>query len=327
MDRPSRDGDVRLYPRRNRAGRLKFPPLRRGIYPPKRCCSLHRWGSKGALNRFAHTGKVPPEFEKWLFAVTKSSLASFAKGISSLNLTEVGCAIALLWYFDLAEGRPELRPEFLAELMQDLSLRRRVNATRLGRQLIASRGVMRGKETGTVRLRAASKTRLSSRYYRIAETVVTPTIETMIIPMGLFEDTRPYLETLVNQINGTYRHGFYDACAVMCRRLLECLLLLAFERAEKSKVIRDATEGYLTLADIIGLACSNRHIKLARGAATVMGKIGYVGDLAARHPTYTTRRKDIDEQRLDFARIVMELAHLAEIVPKGTAGVSAVPEA
>jgi hypothetical protein len=115
----------------------------------------------------------------------------------------------------------------------------------------------------------------------------------------------------------------HDACAVMCRRLLECLLLLAFERAAKGEVIRDASGEYRAFADIIGLASSNRHIKLARGAGAVMGKIEYVGDLAARHPTYTTRQKDIDEQRLGFQRVVTELIDLAEIKSKGTAGLSA----
>jgi hypothetical protein len=50
-----------------------------------------------------------------------------------------------------------------------------------------------------------------------------------------------------------------------------------------------------------------------------MGKIEYVGGLAAHHPTYTTRQKDIDEQRPGFRRVVSELAQLAEINPKGSA--------
>jgi hypothetical protein len=254
----------------------------------------------------------------------KSSLASFAERISKLGLTEVGYAVALLWYFDREETRPELRPAFLAELMHDLSLRRRVNVTRLGRQLLANRDVIRGKEMGTVRLRLASKPRLSYRYNEFVGTLVSPPkIVSHIIPAGLFENTRPHLEALVIQINGSYQSGFYDACAVMCRRLLECLLLLAFERAAKGEVIRDASGEYRAFADIIGLASSNRHIKLARGAGAVMGKIEYVGDLAAHHPTYTTRQKDIDEQRLGFQRVVAELIDLAEIKSKGTAGLSA----
>ncbi|HMH73652.1 MAG TPA: hypothetical protein VK554_15305, partial [Bradyrhizobium sp.] len=126
----------------------------------------------------------------------KTSLASFAEGISKLGLTEVGYAVALLWYCDQEEGRPELRPAYLAELMHDLSLRRRVNITRLGRQLLANRDVIRGKEMGTVRLRVASKPRLSYRYSEITGSTDTARIHSHVIPTGLFENTRPYLETL-----------------------------------------------------------------------------------------------------------------------------------
>jgi hypothetical protein len=255
--------------------------------------------------------------------VIKNKLDCFAEGISKLGLTEVGYAIALLWYFDQEEARPELRPAYLAELMQELSLRRRVNVTRLGRQLIENRDVMRGKEMGTVRLRLASKTRLSLRYNEIAETLVTPRIDpgadAYVLPARLLENTRPYLEALALQINGTYQSGFYDACAVMCRRLLESLLLLAFERAAKGEVVRDASGDYRAFADIIGLASSNRHLKLPKGAGAVMGKIDYVGDLAAHHPTHTTRQQDIDAQRLGFARVISELVQLAEIKPKSAA--------
>jgi hypothetical protein len=250
----------------------------------------------------------------------KSSLHSFAEGISKLGLTEVGQAIALLWYFDLQEGKPELRPAFLAELMHDLSLRLQVDGTRLGKQLLANPAVMRGKEMGTVRLRIASRSRLSSRYDEIAGRVVTPEQVAHIIPTELFDNTRPHLQALVVQINGAYQSGFYDACAVMCRRLLNCLLLLAFESAAKGKVIRDASGEYRAFADIIELASSSRHIKLTRGAGAVMGKMDYVGDLAANHPTYTTRQKDIDEQRLAFHRVISELVHLAEIKSQATAG-------
>jgi len=250
----------------------------------------------------------------------KGNLFYFAQGISKLGLTEVGCAIALLWYFDRQEGIPELRPALLAELMQDLSLRRRVNITRLGRDLLANRSVIRGRKMGTVRLRVTSRLRLSSHYGEISGTVVTPGADAHIIPAELFENTRPYLEAMVVQINETYQGGFYDACAVMCRRLLKCLLLLAFESAAKAEVIRDAGGEYRAFANIIGLACSNRHIKLPRGARGVMGKIDHVGELAAHQPTYTTRQKDIDEQRLAFQRVISELVHLAEIRPRGTAG-------
>ncbi|MGZ3290780.1 MAG: hypothetical protein ACXU87_22390, partial [Xanthobacteraceae bacterium] len=88
----------------------------------------------------------------------------------------------------------------------------------------------------------------------------------------------------------------------------------------KGRGHKGCLRGYRAFAHIIELASSSRHIKLPRGAGAAMGKMDYVGDLAAHHPTYTTRQKDIDEQRLAFHRVISELAHLADIKSQAAAG-------
>src|SRR5450432_494030 len=51
-----------------------------------------------------------------------------------------------------------------------------------------------------------------------------------VIVMSLVRNTRGYIERVANQINGTYENGWYDGCAVMIRRLIETLIIEAFER-------------------------------------------------------------------------------------------------
>ena len=51
----------------------------------------------------------------------------------------------------------------------------------------------------------------------------------MVIAGSLVANTRGYIERVVAQINGTYENGWYDGCAVMIRRLLETLIVEAFE--------------------------------------------------------------------------------------------------
>lgn len=46
-----------------------------------------------------------------------------------------------------------------------------------------------------------------------------------ILPRELFEKTRGYIERVGVQINGSYDHGYYDCCAVMCRRMAETLII------------------------------------------------------------------------------------------------------
>ena len=39
---------------------------------------------------------------------------------------------------------------------------------------------------------------------------------------------KDYIVNIVYQINGTYEYGWYDACAVMLRRLMESLIIEAY---------------------------------------------------------------------------------------------------
>ena len=50
-----------------------------------------------------------------------------------------------------------------------------------------------------------------------------------VIPLDLFAGTRSYIEKVVLQVNGSYDAGMYDCCAVMCRRLLETLIIECYE--------------------------------------------------------------------------------------------------
>ncbi len=42
-----------------------------------------------------------------------------------------------------------------------------------------------------------------------------------VLPHSVVRGTRGYIERVVNQANGAYENGWYDACAVMLRRLVE----------------------------------------------------------------------------------------------------------
>ena len=57
-----------------------------------------------------------------------------------------------------------------------------------------------------------------------------PSSKQLVIPTALVRGTRGYIERVANQVNGAYENGWYDACAVMIRRLLETLIIEAFEK-------------------------------------------------------------------------------------------------
>lgn len=243
----------------------------------------------------------------------KTKLPAFAEGISRLGLSEEGYAVALLWYLTEFDGQPEQRPSALAKLMHDLSLRGVVNVSRLSTRLALNRSVMKGAAPGTVKLRLAAFASLRDRYTEFVSSAPKPKIDDHVLPPELLEGSRKYLQELVRQINGTYHFAFYDACAVLCRRLEECLLILAFEAAGGRTDLLDAKGEYRPLSEIIALVSSTRHIKLSRGAPATLTKIKEMGDTAAHHPTYVTRQSDIDDHRVNYAKVVSELVHIAKL--------------
>jgi hypothetical protein len=251
--------------------------------------------------------------------LTTSKLAIFAEAISRLGLSEKGCAIALLWYRTEVEGAAEQTPSSLARSMHELSLRGLVNVSRLADQLRLDRTIIKGAAPGTVKLRLAAIPQLTAKYGGLIGSTPKPKIDDHVLPPDFFAGSRQYLQALVTQINGSYHFGFYDACAVLCRRLEECLLILAFEAAGARADLLDGNGEYRPLNEIIGLLSSTRHVKLARGSSAILTKIKELGDTAAHHPTYVTRQRDIDDQRVGYAKVVSELVHLAKLKSTGAA--------
>ena len=52
---------------------------------------------------------------------------------------------------------------------------------------------------------------------------------------GKVAGTRGYLERIAYQLNASYDHYLYDCCAVMCRRILETLIIEIYEKELKER--------------------------------------------------------------------------------------------
>ncbi|MCA6118137.1 hypothetical protein J6524_25140 [Bradyrhizobium sp. WSM 1738] len=242
----------------------------------------------------------------------QTELRQFAQKIAKNGLTEVGCAVALMWFLERGRTTTEVTPAYLAELMHDLALKGRVNLTRFREQLLRNSDVIKGKTSGSVRLRLASKSRLDDKYLPLCRNSEPVQTDDHLIRADLFATGPAYLARLVAEINGCYHYGFYNGCAVLCRRLMERLLISAFEKQGHGSAIRDGLGEYMALADIIGRAASGHHIKLSRGTQGAMSAIKSLGDLGAHHPFHMVRQREVDDHRLDFAKVISELDALAK---------------
>ena len=142
-----------------------------------------------------------------------------------------------------------------------------------------------------------------------SEGVIAP--PNAVIPASLFRNTRGYLIKVSNQANGAYSNGWYDACAVMLRRLLETLIIEAFENNGIANKIQNATGDFLYLRDMIDQTINEPTWNLSRNAKSAMPKLKDVGDKSAHSRRFNALRSDIDKVAPDLRLVSEELLSIA----------------
>jgi len=242
-----------------------------------------------------------------------SDFAAFASELAKVGLTQTDVAVAILWFKDQEQSGSEETAGELARMMNSVALSSSVNVSRLAQQLKKHRDTVSGSTKGSFKIRLSSKPSLTERFQSLlARKRVN--VQHHFLPESQTAGTRRYLQRLAWQLNGSYEQGFYDGCAVICRRMVESLLIEAFEASGKSSAIKDAS-GYKGLADIIDMAKSGQHIRLSRNCPRALDRIKSIGDTAAHDRAYITSQQDMDDIALEFRRVISELLNLAKIHP------------
>jgi hypothetical protein len=149
----------------------------------------------------------------------------FLAGIAELELTHAERAIALLWFYRQTQEFDDRTPRELAADLHEEGFPK-PNVTRLRSDLQQSCDAARGRQSGSFQIDLRRVADLSDTYSTALDLRRVDAHDT-IFPAAAVAGTRSYLERFVYQINGAYEFGFYDACAVLCRRLITDLLAQA----------------------------------------------------------------------------------------------------
>ncbi|HYT43476.1 MAG TPA: DUF4145 domain-containing protein [Methylomirabilota bacterium] len=140
-----------------------------------------------------------------------------------------------------------------------------------------------------------------------------PSRQEMVLAKSLVKGTRGYIESVVNQINSTYENASYDACAVMIRRLIETLIIEAFEHHKIADKIKTPGGDFFYLSDLITHTLNEKSWNIGRNAKHVLPKLKSVGDLSAHSRRHIAHRSDIDNIMSDLRTAVQELIYLANL--------------
>ncbi len=135
-----------------------------------------------------------------------------------------------------------------------------------------------------------------------------------IVPFELYRGTRQNIERIADQINKSFHFGIYDGAAVLMRRLIEMLLILAFRQIKQEDIIRGTDGNYLQLSQIINEATQNKALDLSRNAKPYLGIFKEKGDLSAHNPFHITLKRDLELLQPKFRHLVQELFYKAGIL-------------
>ena len=136
-----------------------------------------------------------------------------------------------------------------------------------------------------------------------------------LFPLSILSQAgRGYLITVGRQMNGCFSQGWYDASAVMMRKLLEIALIEAFEAKGIAAKIKDVAGDYLQLSELINRALNESSWTLARNSKKALPLLRDAGHNSAHGRYYHARREDLEGLRTGCRIVVEEFLHHAGLL-------------
>jgi len=134
-----------------------------------------------------------------------------------------------------------------------------------------------------------------------------------LFPIEMFDDTRGYLQSVANQAITCYDYGLFDASSVMTRKLLETLIIEAFERHKLEAKIKNGQGFYFYLSDLIAELINEKDtFKISRNTLQSLPKLKKLGDMSAHNRRYVAKKPDIENVKDDLRITLEELLHIID---------------
>lgn len=234
----------------------------------------------------------------------------FCERLETLKLAAEQQALAILWFHDEKEPDVRITAGNLARQIHDSGLGS-PNSTRLAERLRATGLVL--SQSGGFSLKALARGKIREQLKPILG-AVSPAVDQDLgyLPKHVWTKTRGYIERVCEQLNGTFQSGFYDGAAVLVRRLIETLIIEAFETLRREGEIKDASGHYLMLNGLIS-AVNRSPIGLGREGGKALAEVKELGDRSAHNRRFNAGRADLEKIASGVRLVVDELVNIARL--------------
>lgn len=236
------------------------------------------------------------------------TIAEFLALSSFSAQTELRRALLIAYFHHRTGGVASFSIKQIADWLHALGYAR-PNQGRLKARIKASRMFVSGGADGVFKIHAATIATLDSEYPALTAKSDDVVAFDSILSEALLQKDRTYVKQLIRQINASYENNIFDGCAVLMRRLLEVLLILAYEELQIEAAIKDASGNFKQLNSIIDDAKTNAKLGLSRNSRESLETFRKLGNFSAHKIYYNARRGDIEPAILDFRALIEELLY------------------
>lgn len=242
-----------------------------------------------------------------------TEIDEFLLSLEHSTLKTMDKAIALLWWMGRDDPQAGATARELCAIIERNGYAQQ-NYSRLDAQLETRKSyVSKFPKTNVWRVHPRGRLRLDETYgdYVLPK---PPKATDSVLPRQLFENTRGYIEKVVRQINGSYDAELYDCCAVMCRRLLETLIIEVYEHAGRATDIKTSNAHFFMFADLLRTIKGDTAFNISRNGLKGLEDFKALGDLSAHNRRFNAQKADIDNIRGGMRVAAEELLHLSSLI-------------
>ena len=180
------------------------------------------------------------------------SLVEFCEVIKQLQRSNAEKALTVLWYRDRAQPDAVMTSRQLTKVLIDHHIGT-PNPTLLAEAIRKTK--LANESKAGFSLKPGSR-KIIHDWLPADIDGMQPAMDhsTGYLPDAVWIRTRGYIESVCTQLNGCFRAAYYDAASVMLRRLMETLIIEAYEYLKRENEIKEADGNYFMLKHLVDRA-------------------------------------------------------------------------
>lgn len=241
---------------------------------------------------------------------TYGALPQFCQLVMRLKKGNVEKALAILWFHDRSQPGIAMPSGKLTKILDDYHLGR-PNSTQLAEGIRKS-GLASQSAAG-FSLKPGSRNAI--REWLPAQIDgIQPEIDQSkgYIPEAVWNATAPYVESVCKQLNGCFSNAYYDAAAVMLRRLAETLIIEAYHQLQRDAEIKGADGNYHMFGELLKRSSGTASgLNLSRNARQALEEIKKIGDTSAHNRRFMACAADLTKIEPGIRVAIGELITIA----------------